>query len=110
MYSIRSTTVRSTTVVVLGIAVALWAASTPAQARDEALPPAVQISVDACARQQGTSAESRIASCTDAMKSPDLVALGRAEVHLNRGEAYMKVGDLERALADYHESVRLRRL
>ena len=102
--------IRSTAVVVLGIAAAVWAASTPAQARDEALTPAVQISVDACARQQGTSAESRIASCTDAMKSPDLVALGRAEVHLNRGEAYMKVGDLERALADYHESVRLRRL
>ena len=102
--------IRTTAVVVFGFAAAVWAASTPARAHDAGLTPAVQISVDACARQQGTSAESRIASCTDAMKSPELVAIGRADVHLNRGEAYMKVGDLERALADYHESVRLRRL
>lgn len=102
--------IRSTAVVVFGLAAALWAASAPAQARDEALTPAVQISVDACARQQGTSAESRIASCTDALKSPELVALARADVHLNRAEAHMKAGDLERALIDFHESARLRRL
>jgi hypothetical protein len=100
----------SNSVVALSFALSMWSASTPAQAHDESLTPAVKLSVDACARQQGSSAESRIVSCTDAMKSSELLALGRADAHLNRGEAYMKVGDLERALADYHESVRLRRL
>jgi hypothetical protein len=44
------------------------------------------------------------------MKSSELQVIGRADMHLNRGEAYMKTGNLESALADYHESVRLRRL
>jgi hypothetical protein len=48
--------------------------------------------------------------CTDAIRSTELLAVNRADVHLNRAEAYMKVGDLENALADYHTSVRLRSL
>jgi hypothetical protein len=61
-------------------------------------------------RRQGTSAEKRIESCTDAMRTHELLALNRADVHLNRAEAHMKVGDLEHDIADYYESARLRRL
>ena len=81
-----------------------------AQARDGELSSGLQLSVDACARRQGTTPEARIVSCSEAMESSSLVALDRADAYLSRGEAYMATGNHKRALADYDESMRLRAL
>jgi hypothetical protein len=81
-----------------------------AQARDGDMSPALQLSLDACARRQGSTPEARIASCSEAMDSVRLVTLDRADAYLSRSEAYMATGNHQRALSDYRESVKLRAL
>jgi hypothetical protein len=99
---------RATILLSLTVGVVLVAFS--AQASDVELSPSLQLSVEACARRQGTTPEARINSCSQAMESSSLVGLARADAYLNRGEAYMATGNHARALADYDESMRLRAL
>ena len=116
-YSIRTAQTRaprtsrfSRAATLLSVALAGSFLGVSAQARDGTLSPALQLSVDACARRQGSTPEARIASCSEAMDSVRLVTLDRAEAYLSRSEAYMATGNHTRALSDYRESVKLRAL
>ena len=111
-YSTYATPTRflSRTMIALAVALAGLCAGASAQARDGAMSPALQLSVDACARRQGSTPEARIASCSDAMESVRLVTIDRADAYLSRSEAYMATGNHMRALSDYRESVKLRAL
>ncbi len=49
----------------------------------------------------------QIAGCTSAIDSGKFPAIGVAAAHNDRGNAYQAKGDLDRAIADYDETIRL---
>jgi len=80
--------------VLAGAAVAMVLAAQPAAADD----------ADACRTASGDVA---IAACTRAMNSGKLKGSELAETFLYRGTAFKGKGDLDRAVADFSEAIRL---
>ncbi|WP_027529212.1 tetratricopeptide repeat protein [Bradyrhizobium sp. WSM3983] len=65
---------------------------------------AVADDADTCARQSGDAA---IAACSRAIASGEFTGEELAKIYLNRGAEYKNKGDLDRAIADYSEAIRV---
>jgi tetratricopeptide (TPR) repeat protein len=59
---------------------------------------------DSCEKQSGDLA---VAGCSRAIDSHQYTGRDLARLHASRGVAYLAQGDLDHAMADYNESVRL---
>jgi tetratricopeptide (TPR) repeat protein len=76
---------------------ALFALTAPAAA-------ASQADWDAC---KGGDPDRSIVACTRIVQDPSETANRLANAHYNRGIAYKDKGDLDRAIADFGEAIRL---
>src|SRR5258705_5132973 len=74
-----------------------------------AVPVSAQQYVDQCTDWQGKqfSIEARISGCTTAIQSGRWSGNDLAPAFFNRGLAYSRKGDTDRAIADYSEAIRL---
>jgi tetratricopeptide (TPR) repeat protein len=60
-----------------------------------------------CTGNPDTPWDEQIAGCTSAIDSGKFPDMGRAAALNNRGNAYQAKGDLDRAIADYGETIRI---
>ncbi len=67
-------------------------------------PAAADDDADICRKRTGADV---VAACTRAIGSGRYVGAGLAALYLNRGVRYKENGDLDRALADYDEAIRM---
>src|SRR5262245_31189957 len=76
---------------------ALTATPAPAQRADE----------QRCTGAQSVSPQAQIASCTALIDSGRYARQNLSILHSNRGIAYGKAGDLDRAIADFDNAIRI---
>src|SRR5215470_13203807 len=54
----------------------------------------------------GPDLDRKIASCTKLIETPDLDPAPRARAFLQRGYSYLRLGQYQRAIRDYDETIR----